>query len=694
MADLTFDSPVQFLTGVGPNRAELLAKLGIHTVGDLLFHLPFRYERQSEARPIDALVLGESCTVICGVERVRSRGGYQRPSIVASLVDGTGRCTARWFNAAWVQKKIAPGDTVRISGTVGEYGGRPQFVNPALEVLEPTQDERTAGRQRLLPVYAATAGLTGAQIGRLIERALPRLIAQVDEWFDDGFRRQRNLPPRRTALQRVHQPVRAEDACVARRRLAYDELFLMQLAILRKRRLQRSSVRGVPIANTDEIDCRIRKRFPFKLTGAQRRAVDEIVADLAKPIPMNRLLQGDVGAGKTVVALYAALLTVAHRHQVAIMAPTEILAEQHYRSIERYLTGSRVRTALLVGGMSRGDRAEAIRRIGQGEMDLVIGTQALLERDVEFHRLGLVVIDEQHKFGVVQRATIRSKAAAGPPHYLVMTATPIPRTLALTIFGDLDVSVIDALPPGRKPIRTRYVPPEKTEQAWAFVRERIAAGEQAFVVYPLVEESEGMPLSAATVEVDRLREHVVPDHRVGLLHGRMKPDQKDQVMRQFAAGEIDVLAATTVVEVGIDVPNATVMVIRNAERFGLSQLHQLRGRIGRGDRPGYCLLMAEEPGEAARSRLSILTRTTDGFRIAEEDLVIRGPGDLMGGQRQHGFDLKIADLIADLDLLTRARTDAASLVAADPNLADPKHAVIRRELRRAMQGRFELIDVG
>jgi len=468
----------------------------------------------------------------------------------------------------------------------------------------------------------------------------------------------------------------------------------MQLIILLKRRRARSSVRGVPIVTTEFIDRRIRRRFPFRLTPAQDRAVQQIVADLAKPIPMNRLLQGDVGSGKTVVALYAALLTVAHRHQVAIMTPTEILAEQHYRSIERYLVDSRVRTVLLVGGLGRSARETCLEQIGRGDVDIVIGTQALLEHDVEFHRLGLVIVDEQHKFGVVQRATLRSKAAGGQPHYLIMTATPIPRTLAMTFFGDLDVSVIDALPPGRQPIRTRYVPPDRIDQAWDFVRQRIAAGEQAFVVYPLIEESQALPLAAAATEVERLRHRTLAGCRVELLHGRMSPEEKDHVMRRFAAGQIDVLAATTVIEVGIDVPNATVMVIQNAERFGLSQLHQLRGRIGRGSRPGYCLLMAEDPGETARSRLNVLVGTTDGFRIAEEDLLLRGPGDIFGGSRQHGFDLKVADLIADVDLLAQARTDAAALLDADPSLAHPEHQAIRRAVVRAIPGRLDLVDVG
>jgi ATP-dependent DNA helicase RecG len=689
---MTLDSPVQYLPGVGPKKATLLANLGIATVRDLIFHLPFRYEREPPACSVRELELGQPCTVIGQVTSIRSHGGFRQASVVANIEDATGRCTVRWFNAAWVQQRVSPGDTIRVSGIVGEHRGLPQFVNPSLYVL--AEDDRIAGQQRLLPIYSATAGFASHQIARLVERALPAVLNEIDEWFDAGFRRRRNLPLRRTALQRVHRPIRPDDATIGRRRLAYDELFLMQLAILLKRRHARSSVRGLPIANTEFIDQRIRRRFPFKLTAAQERAVDEVVADLAKPVPMNRLLQGDVGSGKTVVALYAALLTVAHRHQVAIMAPTEILSEQHFRNIERYLAGSRVRTALLVGGLSSAERTAYIEQISQGLMDIVVGTQALLESDVEFHRLGLVVVDEQHKFGVVQRATIRSKAAGGQPHYLVMTATPIPRTLAMTFFGDLDISVIDALPPGRQPIRTRYVPPEHAEQAWAFVRERIAAGEQVFIVYPLVEESQNVPLAAATVEVDRLRRETLPGCRVDLLHGRMKPAEKDQIMRRFADGRTQVLAATTVVEVGIDVPNATVMVVQNAERFGLSQLHQLRGRIGRGSRPGYCLLMAEDPGETARSRLNVLVGTTDGFRIAEEDLLLRGPGDLLGGQRQHGFDLRVADLVADVDLLAQARTDAAALIATDPKLADPSRASLRRALIAAMQGRLELVDVG
>ncbi len=694
MAQLTLDSPVQYVKGVGPNRAALLGNLGIETVGDLLFHLPFRYDLEPEACAIHELELGQTCTVVGGVAGARASGGFQKPSVVVRVVDATGECSARWFNAPWVKQKVTPGCTIRISGPVGEYRGRPQFVNPSLRVVGEEEDEDAAGSQCLLPVYHATAGVTSDQMAKLVRQALPRVIDQIGEWYDDGHRRRRELPPRRTAVERAHAPIKLEDARIARRRLAYDELLLMQLAVLRRRRLARSSVRGLPIANTDEIDRRIRKRFPFKLTGAQRRAIDEIVADLARPVPMNRLLQGDVGAGKTVVALYAALLTVAHKHQVAIMAPTEILAEQHARSIRRYLQGSRVRTELIVGGISRSLRGETLERIGRGDVDIVIGTQALLERDVEFLRLGLVIIDEQHKFGVVQRATIRSKAPVGRPHYLVMTATPIPRTLALTLFGDLDVSVIDGLPPGRKPIRTRLVAPEGADEAWRFVRERLDAGEQAFVVHPLVAESETVDLSAATVEVERLRSELLPGRRIALLHGRMRPEEKDEVMRRFAAGELDVLAATTVVEVGIDVPNATVMVIQNAERFGLSQLHQLRGRIGRGDRPGHCLLMAAEPGETARARLDVLVRTTDGFQIAEEDLLLRGPGDLMGGQRQHGFNLRVANLISDTDLLMQARQDAADLVRTDPNLSRPGHATLRAELQRAMRGRFELIDVG
>jgi len=694
VAQLTLDSPAQYIPGIGPKRAERLAALGIHTVSDLILHLPFRYEREPPACSVRELELGEACTVIGKAASVRSHGGFRRPSVVVRIVDATGQCWARWFNASWVQSNVTPGDTIRVSGIVGEYKGRPQFVNPSLRVLAEDEDDRVAGQPRLLPVYSTVAGITSQQIARAVDRVLPAVIDQVDEWFDEGFRRKRDLPLRRVAIERLHKPVGIDDAPLARRRLAYDELFLMQLAILLKRRHAKSSLQGPSIVNTDLIDGRIRRRFPFKLTAAQEKAIHDIVSDLAKPVPMNRLLQGDVGSGKTVVALYAALLTVAHRHQVAIMAPTEILAEQHHRSIQTYLAGSRVRTSLLVGGLPRSQRDDCVDRIARGEVDIVVGTQALLERDVMFHRLGLVIVDEQHKFGVVQRATIRSKAGSRYPHYLVMTATPIPRTLAMTLFGDLDVSVIDALPPGRRPVRTRYVSPNDTQTAWDFVRERISAGEQAYIVCPLVEESDDSSLSAVTVEVERLRHSILPGCRIELLHGRMKSHEKERIMRRFVSGQIDVLAATTVVEVGIDVPNATIMVIQNAERFGLSQLHQLRGRIGRGSRPSHCLLMAADPGQTARTRREVLVRTTDGFQIAEEDLLLRGPGDLLGGERQHGFDLRIADLVADVQLLAMARSDAADLLAEDPHLTDRKHAPIRNALLRAMPGRLELIDVG
>jgi len=668
--------------------------LGIHTVADLIEHYPFRYEHQPPGKPIGELELGEKATVVGQVTAVRTTGSFRNPTVRATVQDGTGRCHVVWFNARWLQGRLHAGQTVRLHGKVSRFGSLARLTNPKLDLLEDDEAQAAVRMERFLPVYPATAELPSTWIARIIRAALPQVLDQIEEFFDAGFRQTRHLAPRRTAVERIHQPTRWDDVRLARRRLAYDELFLMQLGILLKRNHLRSTTQGPPIRVSPEIDRRIRRRFPFELTAAQTRAVEQIVADLQGPAPMNRLLQGDVGSGKTVVALYAALAAVANRYQAAILAPTEILAEQHFANIETYLAGSRVRRALLTGALSR-QRREAIRKqMADGQLDLVVGTHALLQEEVQFRSLGLVVVDEQHKFGVLQRAAIRRKSPQGYlPHYLVMTATPIPRTLAMTVFGDLDVSIIDSLPPGRQPVHTRLVRPEDVPAAWQFVRSRLAAGEQAFVVYPLVAESESIPLQAATSEMERLQRDIFGEFRVGLVHGQMKPADRDAVMERFRTGQIHVLVATTVVEVGVDVPNATVMVIQHADRYGLSQLHQLRGRIGRGNRPGYCLLMSDSNEQRAMQRLRVLCQTTDGFRIAEEDLRLRGPGELLG-TRQHGLPaLKIANLATDIELLLLARRDAGEMIRRDPQLRDPAHAPLRRALMGRYKHTLPLIDV-
>ncbi len=683
---------VQFLPGVGPRLAERFQRLGVRSVGDLLEYLPARHE-QHETLTIEHLDEGVVATVVGQITAVGGRRYGRGGVLSATLTDNTGRCGLRWFNAEWVREKIRPGVVIRATGQVRRYRDLPQMVNPRFVVLGPDAkpvDESEA--PRFEGVYPATAELPSRTIARVIHANLDRMLELVEEWHPPAWLRERKLLTRRAALATYHRPREDRQVEAARRRLAYDELLLMQVAVTLSRRHREVAARSPELRCTPEIDARIRRRFPFALTGGQERAVAAIVADLARPRPMNRLLQGDVGSGKTVVALYAALVAVAHRCQVAIMAPTELLAEQHYRSIARYLTNSRVRYALLTGGLRTAERRDLLRRIEDGEVDLVVGTHALIQEDVQFARLGLTVVDEQHRFGVRQRATIRSKGLA--PHYLVMTATPIPRTLAMTVFGDLDVAVIDEMPPGRAGIDTRVLGPRLHDAAWEFVRARLAAGEQAFVVYPLIDESDKLDLRAATTEFERLERQVFAGRAVGLLHGRMPAAEREAVMGNFAAGRLAVLVATTVVEVGIDVPNATCMVIEHAERYGLSQLHQLRGRIGRGTRKGYCLLLTGSTGGVENERLAVLAKTTDGFRIAEEDLRLRGPGEMLG-TRQHGLpELRVADLLNDGELLRLAQEDAQQIVREDPGLQRPERHVLRAMLAAKYAEAIRLLDVG
>jgi ATP-dependent DNA helicase RecG len=513
----------------------------------------------------------------------------------------------------------------------------------------------------------------------------------VYEFYDKDFLKKTNLITRKDAFEWIHLPPDEKRLAQAKRRLKYDELFLMQLGLaLRRFRMKHFSA-AKPCVCTDEIDSRIRKRFPFLLTEDQNNCIGEIAADMAGSEPMNRLLQGDVGSGKTVVALYAALLAVANKRQAAIMAPTEILAGQHFLSIERYLKGSKVKRVLITGGLTGKKRTELLSEIKAGEVDIVVGTVALLEEDIEFQELGLVVIDEQHKFGVEQRARLRKQTT---PHCLVMTATPIPRTLAMTAFGDLDVSIIKHSPPGRGAVITRWVDRNDRAKAHEFIRQRLKAKKQAYFVYPRITAVEqDSDVKAATDEWKNLSQNVFPEFKVELLHGRMPSANKLQVMSDFRRGRIDVLVSTVVVEVGLDVPNATIMVVEEADRFGLAQLHQLRGRIGRGEAKSYCLLFGDTDSEVARGRIEVMTRSNDGFDIAEQDLRLRGPGEMFS-TRQHGLpDLKIASIVGDYDLLTMARRNAFELVCRDPMLTQPEHANIRRALLAKFGDSLGLADV-
>jgi ATP-dependent DNA helicase RecG len=686
---------IRYLKGVGPKRASLLEALGLATIGDALQFFPRKYVDRGDLVPIRDVKPGRDVAVRARIIDLRSPRWGDR--LEALIEDGTGSMRVIWFHARFLAKALATGAEYLFYGRANLYRGRVQLQHPKFEPMAEGAPP-LAEADRIWVEYPATEGLQQGSLLRLTDEALRVGLPLVRETLPEAMRERLRLADLAQALGMIHRPKSMDEVGRARRRLIFGEFFLMELAVALRRRSTLASHNAPPIPAGDKVDARIRARFPFVFTGAQDRVIAEIRADLSRDRPMTRLLQGDVGCGKTAVALYAALAAVAAGYQAAIMAPTEILAEQHYHNVEKYLVGSRVRWALLVGGLPVAERRRLLRRIRHGDADIIIGTHALIQQDVTFSRLGLVVVDEQHKFGVLQRAEVKWQPAADnpalQPHYLVMTATPIPRTLALTVFGDLDVSTIDQMPPGRTPIETWCVSSDERAKAHAFIRKELAAGRQAFVVYPLVEENEKSDLRAATEEAERLGREVFPRFRVGLLHGRMKPKEKDAVMEQFRRGEIHLLVSTVVIEVGVDVPNATVMMVEHAERFGLAQLHQLRGRIGRGAAKSTCLLVGDPETPEAERRLQVLGETCDGFRIAEEDLRLRGPGEFFG-TRQHGMpELVLGNVIDDYDLLRLARNEALAWIGKDPALASPESEPIRRALVKRFKDTLPLIEVG
>lgn len=683
--------PIQYVRGVGPRRAELLERLGLRTVRDLLYFFPRKYhDRRNLVRIADAKP-GQQTMVVGDVMKVNLHRRGRGKGVLSVLVsDDSGQLKAVWFNQNYLADRFDTGDTVLLWGAVRLYNGL-EMVNPGFEHVGMEDHGGIAlgdEMARLMPVYPLTEGLSQGQLRPILRAALDDYGASAPDVIPPELRARHGFPPIKEALVQAHFPDSVEAKDAVKRRLIYEEFLILELAVALRRRKTRFA-EGIAFRTPPEFDRRIRKLFPFQLTPSQDAVLEEIKADMRSPVPMNRLLQGDVGSGKTVVALYAMLLAVTNHYQAALMAPTEILAEQHHRTIGHMLADSRVRLRLLTGAS---DRREVLAEIERGDVDIVIATHAVIEQDVTFHRLGLVVIDEQHKFGVMQRARLRWKGRS--PDVLVMTATPIPRTLALTLFGDLDVSTIRQLPPGRKPVITRRYPPGQLGRAYDFIRSEAAGGHQAYVVCPLIEQSEALDLRSAIDTANELQKNVFTEFRVGLLHGRMTAEQKDNAMTAFARGEINVLVSTIVVEVGIDVPNATVMLILHAERFGLAQLHQLRGRIGRSTAQACCLLCAAPASDDARQRLDILCQTTDGFRIAEEDLRLRGTGELFG-TRQHGLpDVRIGDFVEDIGILELARDDAAALVAADPPLVQPEHAPLRERMLELYRDRLSLIGIG
>jgi ATP-dependent DNA helicase RecG len=679
---------VKFLKGVGERRAEQLERLGIRTARDLLWHLPHRYVDASSVTPLARAEIGQE--VAC-VGRVVAKGVVPTRRGLrifhAVLRDDSGVLECVWPGQAFLDRTIAIGQTLLVSGPVRFYHGR-QLAPREYVILGDGQGDDPLAAGRVLPVYPATEGLSHKIIRSLIERHLDSLIALADDPVPPAIRSEAGLAPLTDALRAVHRPDAAAQAEAGRRRLAFDELLDLQLMLIRARTLAKRQRSGVAFTVRRELTSRLKAALPWELTGDQQRALREITADMTAPDRMHRLLMGDVGTGKTVVALFAMLLAVENDFQAALMAPTELLAEQHAATLTRLLEPLALRPELLLGRQSAAEKAAIRGRLADGAARLVVGTHALMQESVSFRRLGLVVIDEQHRFGVEQRAALIGKGAA--PDVLLLTATPIPRSLALTLYGDLDVSTLRERPPGRGSVRTAVRGTGQRERVLDFVRAECAEGRQAYVVLPVIEESERADLRAATSMAEALGGRW-PELTVGLVHGRLKPEERDGVMRRFRAGEIHVLVATTVIEVGIDVPNATIMVIEHPDRFGLAQLHQLRGRIGRGAGESYCILLTEG---APPPRLTAFAGTTDGFRIAELDLEERGMGDLIGARQSGGVEVRHARLPADTDLLQQAREIATRLIAADPALQRAEHQRLRERAVSRYPRAVELFRTG
>jgi len=668
----------------------------MRSVRDLLFNFPRDYEDLSDLRPIAELEADVLQTIRGTVEEIdSSSSGFGRSRVGVLLGDRGLLLRATWFNQPFMRERFKVGQRVQFSGKPKMRGGRWELSHPRVLWLgdEFDQAEHSTPVSDWLPVYSLTEGLSQYHLRKIAAKVVPEFAGVPEEVFSEKLLEEYALMPIAESLRAIHLPANADEMAAARRRFIFQELFILQIALAARRYQQRVNFRSPELPATAQIDARITRLLPFDLTPGQRFAIEEVTADMRSSTPMNRLLQGDVGSGKTLVAVYALLVCVAHGHQAVLMAPTEILARQHAHTLADVLQQSRVRHRLLVGGLKSTEREQTLRELADGEVDLVIGTHAILSEKVHFQSLGLVVIDEQHKFGVEQRASLRRGDRS--PHYLVMTATPIPRTMSMTQFGDLDVSTLRDMPPGRQPVTSYVVEPDGREKWWHFARNKLREGRQAFVVTPLVEQSENVAAVSVDEAFEELTSGELADFRVDLLHGRMTPAEKDDAMERFRQGKTQVLVATTVIEVGVDVPNASLMIIASPERFGIAQLHQLRGRVGRGGHPGYCAVLSSgDLEDASRQRLDAFVATTNGFELAELDFKLRGPGDLFGTQ-QHGLPpFRIADLVRDEKVLEQARTAAVNLYTLDPGLVNSSHERLRRQMLMRYGEALDLGDVG
>ncbi len=705
--EIALTTRVRGLRGVGAALADGLEALGLSNVGLLIAHLPMRYEQIEEETPISGLVPGRIVSARGQVVATRPVARGRTPRFEVVLMDQSGRLDVVWFNSMYLKDRIHAGTRLRVQGKAGRHKGGIQMVNPKHWVLDGGGDDSPRGpgeSARIRPVYPAGEGVGTGLIEHLIARLLPSVLPLLEDHFPEEFRSERQLPALAESYRIMHAPKAMDEIGAARRRLAYDELMLLQLGVRMKRAHLRETLTAPSLKWSEAIDRHIRERFPFPLTAAQDRVIEDVRKDLTRATPTNRLIQGDVGSGKTVVALYAMLMAAASGHQAALMAPTEILAEQHFASISGLLEGSRVKVALLTGATPEDERRSLLRRLASGGVDVLVGTHALLTEGVTFKSLAVAIVDEQHRFGVHQRSTLREKATTGSgpwdartPHVLVMTATPIPRTLAITLFGDLDISTIDQLPPGRIPVATRIVGPEGRAKVYGYLRERIGQGDQAYIVVPAIERA-AEPDARGALDVSTLlrflQEGPLKGTRLAALHGRLRPATREHILQRFRSGLIDALVATTVVEVGVDVPNAAIMVVEHADRFGLAQLHQLRGRVGRGTKKSLCVLISDAATPEAQERLAVMETTRDGFVLAEKDLEMRGPGELFGTRQSGMPPFKVADLSKDLDLLKMARRDAAAWIDGSPLLSKPEESLLRRRLMKAHGKWLGLGDVG